>query len=214
MIRSMQSLREFIIAETLRREVSQWLDQVKGNQLKLGENTGQINMVEVDVNKITSPDKITFTFEDFMKDKSVQAMILDKKVGFTNLARLRNDVIKNDNNECIPYWYRPENKEVDKDGKISPTYWCGIVIYDKQKTLVDGYLTITLAETPMFVDKSDQVIRAIMERFMTLDSERIIGQKYDGIAMETEDAKLKAICQKIGMKPMQDNKNIMTMKRR
>lgn len=199
----MKQLSIYII-EQLKNDVHKWIERVYNTQKTLIKDN-KVDPIDVDVNNLNKP-KNPFLYDDFFNDALVKQFIGNKLIGFTVTNQMiRNpkqyiyDKDKKMNPECLPYWY----KEGDN------IYFIGLTIYDKSIYYINNYMHLIDIESSLIVAKSDVLMKAILNDFIKLIN---IKGKYEGITVKPMHPKMKANFIKLGFKPMQDNKEILTYK--
>lgn len=224
----MKRLQEFI-NESLGVKVEKWLKQVYDTMQQLIKDN-KLQPIDVDVDNLAKPkNNQTFKFEDFSKDQIVKKIISDKVIGFTvinQMLQMPKKYLIDTNGteekelkpECLPYWYRPvttkneANEEETKASKdsIDPTYFVGIIMYDKNINYVDGFIHLVGIETSLCVKESTPVLKAMLNDWAL----HVINKdgNYNGITAKPLHPKMKANLTKLGFTSMKDNKEILTYK--
>lgn len=199
----MKQLSIYII-EQLKNDVHKWIENIYNTQKTLIKDN-KVDPIDVDVNNLNKP-KNPFLYDDFFNDALVKQFIGNKLIGFTVTNQMiRNpkqyiyDKDKKMNPECLPYWY----KEGDN------IYFIGLTIYDKSIYYINNYMHLIDIESSLIVAKSDVLMKTILNDFIKLIN---IKGKYEGITVKPMHPKMKANFIKLGFRPMQDNKEILTYK--
>lgn len=224
----MKSLRMFI-DESLNSKVQKWIKQVYNAMIQLNKDN-KIQPIEVDVNNLAKPQQ-SFEYKEYSDDMIFKKIISNKVFGFVVSNQIlqtpKKYLIYQSNAEngenkllepkCLPYWYRKSsqtneaNEEVElSNNPIDPTYFVGLVLYDTNTSLIEGYINLVSIETSLCVKESLPVLKAMLNdwalHYMNKEG------KYIGIASKPLHPKMKSILMKLGFSPTKDNKEILAYK--
>lgn len=210
----MRSLTQYI-NEALRGEIRKWFKQVYDTMKKLIKDN-KLEPIEVDVDKLSKPDKGGFKFDDFATDNIIKDILKNQSLGFTVINQMikipTKYMINNDEEktqlkpECLPYWY-VESGEKKDDQKV---YFVGLIMFDTTTKYVEDFCNIMALETSLCVTNSTDVQKAMLNDFAL----HYLNKKgnYKGLATKPLHPKMKAIFTKLGFRSFKDNKDILTYK--
>lgn len=221
----MKTLKSYITealsnTQQLDKKTSKWIGETYDTMQKLIKDN-KLKPIDVDVKQLAKPKK-DFDFKTFSNDQNVKKILSDRVVGFTVINQMTQmpkkylvDGDKELNPSCLPYWYRPtsqknEANDENEEDKIDPTYFVGMVMYDKDTSYVENFMTIDAIETSLCVKEALPLLKAMLNDF-ALHYINKLG-KYDGLASKPMHPKMKANLVRLGFSPMKDQKEILTYK--
>ena len=198
------------IEETLRPEVTNWINSLYDKMISLVKEKKINTELEIDVKKLSKPEKGGFIYDDFASDKTIKNFINNNIFGFTvinQMMKTPNKYLINEGDtneeikpECLPYWYQTD----------SNIYWVGLILWDNQIKYEEDYANLVAIESSLLIKKSLPLLKGMLNDF-TLHYLSKKGN-YKGLAAKPIHPKMRSILLKLGFTVNPDNKNILLYK--
>lgn len=205
----MKSLTTYI-DESLNGAIRKWLKPVLQSHINMGKLGNKMNLINIDENKLNKPET-PFLFKDYSKDNIFLKIINNKVTGFTiasQLLRQPNKYLIIDDNtsytpDCMPYWYKVDENNI---------YCCGLVMYDINNKLADDYLNIINIESGMFVDKSKELNKALLNDFIKFINSGYFNSNYKGLIAKPLHPRVTNNLRQLGFDINKENKETLIYK--
>lgn len=198
------------IEETLRPEVTKWINSLYDKMISLVKEKKINTELEVDIKKLSKPEKGGFMYDDFASDKTIKNFINNNIFGFTvinQMIKTPNKYLINEGDtneeikpECLPYWYQTD----------SNIYWVGLILWDNQIKYEEDYANLVAIESSLLIKKSLPLLKGMLNDF-TLHYLNKKGN-YKGLVAKPIHPKMRSILLKLGFTVNPDNKNILLYK--
>ena len=198
------------IKEALRPEVTKWISSLYDKMINLVKEKKINTELEVDVKKLSKPEKGGFMYDDFASDKTIKNFINNNIFGFTvinQMIKTPNKYLINEGDtneeikpECLPYWYQTD----------SNIYWVGLILWDNQIKYEEDYANLVAIESSLLIKKSLPLLKGMLNDF-TLHYLSKKGN-YKGLVAKPIHPKMRSILLKLGFIVNKDNKNILLYK--
>jgi len=209
------------IKEALNPKVNKWIKSVNDSMQKLIKDKNKIEPIKVNADDVGGPEK-PFSFKDLSDSSAIREIVSNKQYGFpiTDLI-IKNsksfltdkDSEKELNPDAMLYFSRSEEpKETEKNNAKGeapvPTYFVGIIIFDKSQSYIDNFCHVVNAEYSLCVANGDEMMKNIFKNF-TLHQLNKIG-KFSGLTAKPTNPKQKAALVKLGFNSFKYNKDLLT----